>query len=67
MIGSAYLLAVPVTVLTTFIFEPYERQYVYVLESQLLIFGASLAMFRLLSYNKSSYRRTNLDEVGLPH
>jgi len=66
LIGSAYLLAVPVTILTTFLFEPYERQYMYTLLSQITIFSASLAMFYMLSSSKSSYRKTNLDEAGLP-
>ena len=67
IIGAAYLLAVPATILTTFLFEPYERQYMYTLLSQLVIFGASLAMFRMLSFKNSSYRKANLDETGLPH
>ena len=65
--GAAYLMAIPATVIITFIFEPYERQYVYTLVSEMLMFGANATMMYLLTSSKSSYRQSSTDDAGLPH
>ncbi len=64
--GAAYLMAIPATVIITFIYEPYERQYVYTLVSEVIMFGANATMLYLLSSAKSSYRRTSTDDATLP-
>ena len=64
--GTAYLLAVPFSVLICFIFEPYERQYMFTLVSQMAMFIANVTMFYLLSSTNSSYRKTSTDDAGLP-
>ena len=67
VLGAAYLLAIPFTVLVCFLFEPYERQYVYSLTSEAIMFGANAAMFYMLSSPKSTYRKTSTDDACLPH
>ena len=64
--GTAYLLAVPFTILVCFIYEAYERQYMYTLVSQMIMFGANATMFYLLSSPKSTYRKASTDDAGLP-
>ena len=66
-LGAAYLLAVPASVFTSLMFEPYERQYVFTLVSEMSMFAANATMFYLLSSPKSTYRQTSMDDVGLPH
>jgi len=65
--GAAYLLAIPLSVLVCFIYEPYERQYIYTLVSQMAMSGANAAMFYMLSSPRSTYRKTSTDDAGLPH
>jgi len=65
--GASYLLAVPVTVIVTFLFEPYERQYTYTLLSEMAMFASNATMFYMLSNTKSSYRKASTDDAGLPH
>ena len=67
LIGSTYMLSIPLTVLTTHIFEPYERQYVYILMSQSMMYTASFGMFWFFTSSRSSYRQINLDDKDLPH
>ena len=67
LIGSTYMLSIPLTVLTTHIFEPYERQYVYILQSQSMMFTASFGMFWFFTSRRSSYKSINLDDADLPH
>ena len=64
--GTAYLLAIPASVIISFLFDPHERQYSYTLVSEMAMFGANVTMFYLLSYNKSSYRKTSTDDACLP-
>jgi len=66
-IGALYILAVPAAVLVSFLFEPYERQYVFALVSETAMFAANVALLYLVAAKQSSYRKTNLDEAGLPH
>lgn len=67
-VGASYFMAVPLTILVCdFVFEPYDCQFVYTVMSELLMFTANAWLFYLFSNVKSSYRKTNLDEVGLPH
>jgi len=61
------MLSVPFTILISFIYEPYERQYVFTLWSQLAMFGANVVMFYQMTSVNSSYRKTSMDDVGLPH
>ena len=56
LLGATYLLAVPVSVLMSFMFEPYERQYTYIMFSEMGMFAANASLFYLLSNEKSSYR-----------
>ena len=56
ILGSAYLLAVPVSVIVTFMFEPYERQYMFTMVSQLTMFVANSALLYQLTSKRSSYR-----------
>ena len=56
IIGSTYLLAIPVSVLLTFMYEPYERQYMFTLVSQMTMCMANSALLYQLSSKKSSYR-----------
>lgn len=67
VLGTCYLMAIPASVIITFIYEPYERQYVFTLTSETAMFAVNAAMFYMLSSSKSSYRRTSTDDVGLPH
>ena len=61
-------MAIPLTILVCdFVFEPYENQFVYTVMSEILMFTANAWLFYLFANVKSSYRKTNLDEVGLPH
>ena len=60
------MLAIPMAVLISFIFEPYERQYVYTLVSEMAMFAANSTMLYLLSSSKSSYRKSSTDDAGLP-
>ena len=62
-----YLLAVPTAVIMTFMFEPYERQYIFTMVSQLTMFAANSALLYQLSNKRSSYRQTSTDDAGLPH
>ena len=61
------MLAIPATILITFIFEPYERQYVFILVSETLMFAANTILLYLLKSPKSTYRKTSTDDVTLPH
>ena len=65
--GSVYLLAVPCAVIMTFMFEPYERKYVFTMVSQLTMFAANSALLYQLSNKRSSYRQTSTDDACLPH
>ena len=66
-LGSAYLLAIPFSVILTFLFEPWERQYVYTLSTELTMFAANATMFYLLSSKRSTYRKSSTDDATLPH
>jgi len=67
MLGAAYFLAVPLSVFISFMFEPYERQYVYTLVSEMAMFAANATLFYLFSSPKSAYRKSSTDDAGLPH
>ena len=67
MLGASYLLAVPISVLVSFMFEPYERQYTYTLVSEMGMFAANASLFYLLSNPKSTYRQSSTDDATLPH
>ena len=67
MLGATYLLAVPVSVLLSFMFEPYERQYTYIMFSEMGMFAANASLFYLLSNEKSTYRQSSTDDATLPH
>ena len=56
ILGSAYFLAVPVSVIVTFMFEPYERQYMFTMVSQMTMFAANSALLYQLTSKRSSYR-----------
>ena len=65
-LGAAYMLAVPFCVVLTFVFEPWERQYIYTLSTELIMFGANATMFYLLSSKRSTYRKSSTDDATLP-
>lgn len=65
LLGACYLLAIPVSIFVSFCFEPYERQYIYTLVSEMAMFAANTTMLYLLSSPKSTYRKTSLDDAGL--
>ena len=67
VVGSAYMMAIPATVFVTFLYEPYERQYVYILVSEVLMFGANTLLLYLLASSNSSYRKASTDDITLPH
>ena len=64
-LGSAYLLAVPISILMVHAFAPSERQYMFTLISQVLMFVANMTIYYLLSSSKSTYRKTSTDHAGL--
>ena len=57
----------PLSVVTTLLFEAYEAQYVYTLCSEMAMFSANATLFYLLYSPKSSYRKSSTDDVILPH
>jgi len=65
LLSSAYLLAVPISILMTFLFAPYERQFVFDALSHSLIFAANIFMLYEVSYKGSSWFAANLDAMGL--
>ena len=67
IVGASYLLAIPVSIFVSFCFEPFERQYVFTLVSEMAMFAANTTMLYMLSSSKSTYRKTSLDDAGLPH
>ena len=60
-----YMLAIPISICSTFMFAPYERQYVYTALSQILMFTANLMLLYQVSGKKSAYQAANLDSLGL--
>ena len=61
------MLSTPMTVASTYMFSPYERQYVYTLVSQILMQSASSILCNQLTSKNSSYNREgSMDAVGLP-
>ena len=65
--GACYMLATPIAVFLSYMFEPYERQYVYTLTSETIMFMANVTMLVQLTSRKSTYRKASLDDIGLPH
>jgi len=55
------MLAVPISILTTFLFAPYERQFIFSLLSHSLMFATIIALCSQLSSAKSAYKFSNLD------
>lgn len=64
-LGSGFLLAIPITILTTFMFAPYERQNVFDLLSHGLMFTMNIFLLYEVSYKGSSWAKINLDSFGL--
>jgi len=56
-LSSVYLMAIPLTIILCFLFEPYERQYMYVLFSQSMMFVAKMTLFYQLTNKKSAYQK----------
>jgi hypothetical protein len=65
MMGSVYMLAVPMSITTTFFFSPYERQYVFSLLTHTLMFSTNMLLLFQVSYKGSSYMSANLDALGV--
>jgi len=65
MMGSVYMLAVPMTITTTFFFAPFERQYVFSLMTHTLMFSTNILLLFQVSYKGSSYMNANLDALGV--
>ena len=65
ILSSGYLLAVPISILSTYMFAPYERQFVFDFLSHFLIFSTNLFMLYEVSYKGSSWFAANLDAMGL--
>ncbi len=55
-VGACYMLAVPMAVLISYMFEPYERQYVFTMSSETIMYVSNACMLYMLSSKKSSYR-----------
>lgn len=63
--GSSYLLAVPICMLATFMFAPYERQFVFDLLSHTFMFASNTFLLYSVSYSKSAYAKAALDALGI--
>jgi len=59
--GSADMLAIPISILTTFFFAPYERQFIFSLLSHSLMFATIIMLYLQLSGTKSALKSVNLD------
>ena len=55
------MLAIPISILTTFLFAPYERQFIFSLISHSLMFATIIVLYLQLSGSKSAYKSVNLD------
>ena len=63
--ASAYLLAVPLSISASWFYEPYERQFQFILTSHVLMFSTNIALFFQVTYKGSAYQGANLDALGL--
>jgi hypothetical protein len=64
--ASAYLLTIPFVVVGTLMYAPYERQYVFVLLSSLLMQSCSSVLcYQLTSKNSSYNKEGNLESAGV--
>jgi hypothetical protein len=64
-IGSTYFVAVPASILSSYMFPPYSRQYVFLSLSQTLMFAATLALYYQLAAKESGYAKNTLQAMGL--
>lgn len=64
--ASSYLLTTPFAVIATLLYAPYERQFVYVLITQILMQTCSSVLCYQLTAKNSSYNKEgNLDSAGV--
>lgn len=59
------MLAIPVSILITFVFEPYERQQVFDVVSHSLMFSTNIFLLYQVSYKGSSWTQANLEATGV--
>ena len=66
VVGSIHMLTVPVTILTTFLFEPYQRQTIFDVASHTVNFMTTVVTLYQVTFKESSWRTLNLSNVSLP-
>jgi len=64
--ASAYLLTTPFVVIATLMYAPYERQFVFVLLSQLLMQScSSILCYQLTAKNSTYNKQGNIESAGV--
>jgi hypothetical protein len=64
-IGSAYFVSVPVSIVSSYMWPPYSRQFVFLSTSQFMMFAATLALYYQLTAKESGYAKNTLQAMGL--
>jgi hypothetical protein len=64
-LGFFYLAAVPLSILFSYMSEPYNRQYIFTFTSQMSMFFATLALFYQVTSKKSALGKSKLDAFGI--
>lgn len=65
MLGSAYMLAVPVTIVACYGFQPYNRQFVYTLTTNMVQLASIATMIHQHSSTRSQYFKASINSQGV--
>ena len=65
IVSTCYLLSIPMSILMTYQFAPYDRKFVFDLVSHSLMFITNVFLLYEFSYKGSSWFAANLDALGI--